>query len=241
MIHRLAASSCSVLSLVALPLALAVVACGPPSHAPIADAPGVDAGPCGANVPLAGDVVDWDSTDTQFCGVFGAHLVVHGDPTRSETTPPNGRINLCVAAGAVQLDITPPTGNSQCAMTAGAYAVPGALFVDGAVLAAGATVRARAFTAPRGTTLGYDAAKAQVFVHVAGAAPRAVAITGTHDAPIAFDGTASAPGSTGVDVFFANVDPAVGSVMVSVTGGAIGAGPVPVTAGAFSYVTVLAN
>jgi hypothetical protein len=78
-----------------------------------------------------------------------------------------------------------------------------------------------------------------LFVHVAGT-PHPVTASGTHDAPIAWNGTAWAPGDTGINVVFPNISGQ--STMVGVaSGNAIGTGMVPLTAGQFTYVTLVGN
>jgi hypothetical protein len=77
-------------------------------------------------------------------------------------------------------------------------------------------------------------------VHVDGQ-QRAVAILATHGTAQAYSGTAWAAGEMGSDVFFPNVDVANGSTMLTVVGGAIGTGPIPLQAGKLTMVTVLAK
>ena len=218
---------------IALVVLAVTASCG--DHNTAVDAPGAD-------VLFTGELVDWDSTDTGFfCGIFGAHLQVHGDPTRTNTTNPNGRFMVMIAAAATtQIDVTPPTAASQCTAPPSTYNVPGILVANKAVIDSGAIISARSFDVDRAPMFGYDAAKAQVLVHVDGMR-RAPSITGTHDATQAFDGTAWAMGTSGVNVYFPNVDPTGGTTTISVQGGAVGTGPVPIAAGTFTYVTVVAN
>ena len=217
-----------------------VAACGSSPATP--DAPPVtDGGVCGSELSFAGELVDWDSTDEQFCGIFGASIQVHGDPSTAKMTPPNGRIELCLADGATTLiDVTPPTAPSECTTTSSTYDIPGVIVADQAVLASGALASARSFTIARAPAFGYDATKAQVFVHVDGT-PSAVSITGTHDAAQAFDGASWAPGSTGANVFVPNVDPTPATIDVSIAAGGLGTGSVPIAAGTFTYVTLVGN
>ncbi len=56
---------------------------------------GRDAGDCGVQSNLTGELVDWDSSDASFAGVGGAQLTLNGDSSVSLVTPPNGRIDLC--------------------------------------------------------------------------------------------------------------------------------------------------
>src|SRR5438105_9531866 len=81
----------------------------------------VDAGP----VQLAGEYVDWDATEAAPCGIFMATITAHGDPGVTESTPPNGRLNLALPTADTQLDITAPTDPSECLLPAGqTYANP---------------------------------------------------------------------------------------------------------------------
>ena len=225
---------------------LALAACGS-NHPKTPDA-AIDAPPdAPPPVMVAGEYIDWDSAATAFCGIFMAKYQVQGD-TAMATTPPNGRIRVTVPPGQgtalVRLNLTPPTDPTQCATASGTYTVPGIVAIQYAVIATGQTFSARAFTDTRRTSffqqvgLTYDAAKAQVVVHVDGTM-RAVSIMATHDTAIAFDGTQWAAGTTGMDVYFPNVD--VGSGMVGVTMGSpdVGEGQYPVEAGKVTYVTLV--
>jgi hypothetical protein len=220
---------------------ICLAACGNPApahvDAPVLDAAG-DAGPCGSDTLFTGELVDVDSTSTAFCGVFDAVLQVHGDPARTARTSPNGRYRLCIASAATtRIDIAPPATASECTVPNSSYAVPGILIADRAVIAAGAAESARTFTVARAPAFGYQASAAQLLVHVDGAA-RMVSIDAAHDPAQAFDGQTWASGATGGDVLFPNVSAAAGAVTVTVAGGALGAGSVPVAAGTFTYVTV---
>ncbi len=159
---------------------LVLVACGSSHARPDAPPPDTtgDAGRCGGDAFFTGELVDFDSTDAQFCGVFGATLTVAGDS-------------------------------------------------------------ARTFTVARAPDFAYRASAAQVLVHVDGT-PRAVSLDVAHDPAQAFT-TAWAAGDAGANVFFPNVDPAAGATTIAVTGDSLGAGSVPVAAGTFTYVTVIAN
>lgn len=200
---------------------------------------------CGANEFFTGEIVDWDS-DTPgigFCGVFNAKVAV---ASNINTTNPNGRFELCLAsAPTTQVTLTPPAGGSQCLAGMPTYSIPGVLVATKAVIDSGGLFSARMISTPRVTTFyqgagtTYDATKAQLFVHVDGT-PRAVSISAASDAAQAWNGTAWAAGATGSNVFFPNVAPA-GTTTVSVAGGAIGTGEVPLAAGTISYVTVIAN
>jgi hypothetical protein len=210
-------------------LVVLLAACGDDGHS-------VDAGP----TTVTGELVDMESTDSGafFCGILGATVTVHGDATQTVMTNPNGRIeNLTIHEARAQLDITPPADMSQCSQPPSVYTTPATMIVDAKVAASGAVISARMFTMADAANFGFDASKAQVLVHVDGTA-RAVSITASHAATQAFDGTHWAAGDTGDNVFFPNVDPATGTTLVSMSNG-LGAGSIPLTAGAFTFLTVV--
>lgn len=187
------------------------------------------------------EYVDWNSTDTAFCGIMGATFQVHGDATRIDHTPPNGRVMLNVTSNMqTQIDITPPTTSSGCLVPTSTYTMPGVTFADPAVIATGQIISMRDFSVAAQASLATqpDAAKGHVFVHVDGT-PRAVAISASSDPAIAWNGTAWAAGTTGINVFFENVAP--GMTSVTTTGSAVGTGMVPVQAGTITYVTLVLN
>ena len=234
------------MKLAALALVL-LAACSGGSHSPkdaaadaTPDAP-VDAGPCPAARLFTGELVDWDSNmTTGFCGVFGATYQVQGDPSRSDQTNPNGRFQICLAtAASTRVDITPPTDPSQCTVPASTYSMAGLAIADPAVIATGQLISMRAFTDHRVPSLGVtlDPAKGHVFVHVDGT-PGDVALSAAHDAAQFYDGTTWSMTGPAANVFFPNV--ATGTTSVTMTGGAIGTGSVPVEAGKITYVTLVA-
>jgi hypothetical protein len=215
-------------------LALVLAACGDDGGKTI-DAAISDGQP----LTFTGEFVDWFSTDNAFCGIFQATFTVHGDSSRTNMTNPNGRFTLMLEpAQTTQIDITPPTAQSECSQPKSGYDVPGIMIADASVIASGQMISARAFTMAAATSVGFDATKAQVFVHVDGT-PRAVSITGTHQPTEAFDGTMWAAGDTGANVYFPNVDPAPGMTTVSTMGTALGTGTVPIAAGTITYVTIV--
>jgi hypothetical protein len=200
-------------------------------------------GPCGADLFFTGELVDWDETTTNFCGVFNAKMQVDGDASRTDMTNPNGRFQLCIAHAATTLiDITPPTGPSQC-VTTGLYQIPGIAIANQQVIATGKTFSARMITMGRLMQFftGYDPAKATVFVHVEGT-QHPVTSSATHDTPLVFDGATWGPGNSGANIVFPGTDVAGGTTTIGVTGGsAIGTGAVPVAANTFTYVTIVGN
>src|SRR5689334_6651647 len=74
-----------------LAAALAVFAgCGDSDDNPPVDAapdvPDGLPGVCGSDALFTGEYVNWDSTETDFCGVLGAKWTVRGDAARTNTT-----------------------------------------------------------------------------------------------------------------------------------------------------------
>jgi hypothetical protein len=220
-------------------------ACGGGNDTPHDAAPDVPPGMCGAEATLSGEMIDWDSTETAFCGVAGAVWTVHGDASRTKTTPPNGRLAICLAHQAQTiLDVTPPSSGSQCPGVSGTYPLAGVAILPDVVLAAGATFSVRAMVQSRmdsmSTQIGtpINLADGQLYVHVQGT-PRAVSISTRHSPTQRFDGTTWAAGDTGSDVFFPNVGIDTGPVTVSVAGDAIGTGSYTLEPGKMTYLTVV--
>jgi hypothetical protein len=239
-------SSLAVISFTALVAsgALALGACGNGDNQPDAP-PDTPPGPCGAEMFFTGELVDWDSTDANFCGVFNSRLTRRGAQSPSDMTAPNGRFELCVPREAQLLvDVMHSTTASGCVGVTGSYPVRAVLVAQQAVVDRGAAFSARAMTELRQTGMftqvgeAYNAARAQLVVHVVGT-PRAVSISSTHATAQRYDGAAWAAGDTGREVFFPNVDP--GPTQITVAGGAVGTGMVTLEADAFTYVTVATN
>lgn len=206
----------------------------------------IDNASCGDRINFTGELVDWDK-DANFCGIFEALIQVQDDGPM-DVTAPNGRFeSICVPDQPVTLlDVTPPAGNSPCTSPPSPYPMPGIAVANRDVIRAGGFFSARSFTSARRDSFfaqagfSFAPALAQVFVHVHGT-PRAVSIGAAHAPVQAIAGTTWAPGDTGHDVFFPNVDPAAGSTTLSVAGGAIGTGTIPLVAGTFTYVSVYAR
>ncbi|MBA3537992.1 MAG: hypothetical protein H0T79_00035 [Deltaproteobacteria bacterium] len=206
----------------------------------------IDNGSCGDQLRFTGELVDWDSSEASFCGVFEALFQVQGDGNM-DTTAPNGRFDLCIprSQAVTRIDVTPSTTASQCTQPSSTYTLPVLAVANRDVILAGAMFSARAFTTDRQasffTAVGaaFDPTKAQVLVHVAGT-PRAVSLEAAHAAAQAH-ATTWAPGDTGLDVAFPNVDVGTGTTNLAVAGGAVGTGAIPLVAGTLTVVTVYAN
>jgi hypothetical protein len=205
----------------------------------------IDNGSCGDMLRFTGEYVDWDS-DAAFCGVFGAVLEVAGGGGMDSTSP-NGRFDLCIPdSPTITLEVTQPSGNSPCAVPASGYTVDTIIVADQAVILGGGFFSARAFTTGRQATYfasigeAFDPTKAQVHVHVEGPA-RAVSLGVAHGPTQAVAATSWGAGDTGKEVFFPNVEVGAGTTMLTVAGGAIGTGSIPLIAGTITNVTVLAH
>jgi hypothetical protein len=229
-----------------LPLLLAASACSDDGSMPIdapVDAvdvpPDVDNGTCGDQVRFTGEYVDWD-THTSFCGIFNATITVAGGGA-SDTTAPNGRFDLCIPdAPTTRLDVTQPTAASECTQPPSMYTVPTLFVADKAVIEGGGMFSGRAFTVARQDTFvpAFDATKAQVFVHIDGAA-RTLSLDASRDPAQIVMGTMWTQGDTGTDVFFPNVDVGSGTTVLSATGGTtIGTGSIPLVAGTITNITL---
>lgn len=229
---------------------LGLAACGGGSNGTPHDAaPDTPTGPCGADASFTGEMIDWDSTTANFCGVAGAVWTVRGDASRTETTPPNGRLAMCLAHQTqTVIDITPPTGGSQCPglssdptntyPMAAVAIVPSAVLVPNASFSVRAMVRGR--LASMETQIGAPLAPSdgQLYVHVVGM-PHAVSISAAHAAAQRFDGAQWAAGNTGSDVFFPNIDLSGGVVGVTIAGNAVGNGNFLLEPGKLTYLTLI--
>ena len=238
--------------------ALALAACGGDGGTPTDAHPDTPidtpSGACGAGTVFTGEYVNWISGESAtFCGVAGAKWTVRGDSSAAATTttPPNGRFVLCVPRQAQTIvDITPPTAASGCLGSDHTlYPRRGIAIASDAVIAADGAFTARAMTqsqeAAMFTQIGaaYDAAQAQLFVHLDGAL-RAVSISANHAPAQQFDGTswqaypdASTP--IGGDLLFPNVD--ARAVQITVAGGATGPTAFTLEADRVTYVALIAH
>jgi hypothetical protein len=206
----------------------------------------IDNGSCGDQLRFTGEYVDWDN-DARFCGIALATVEVEGGGAQ-DTTAPNGRFDLCIprTSPTTKLVVTQPAGMSQCTDPPSGYSVPTIFWANRDVILAGGFFSARAFTTARQASffqaagLTFDSNKAQVLVHVNGT-PAAVSLAAAHAAPQAVAATTWAPGDTGHEVFFPNVDVGNGTTTLSVAGGAIGTGSIPLVAGTITNVAVVVH
>lgn len=188
--------------------------------------------PCAPEMTFTGEYVDWDSTTTAFKGIFGAKFTHRTDTTKTSSTAPNGRFLMCIPAADAMVDVAPMAGSDYIA---------GAVVVNKAVVTSGAMLSYRSFTTTRAQAFGFLPALAHVYVHVEGGI-RTIGTAAPAQVKKTLSGAAWTDGDAGTDVYLGNIDPAGGTTLLTVTGGnAIGAGSIPLTAGAFTYVTVVAR
>jgi len=228
--------------------ALLLGACGDDGAGPIDSgvAPvDIDNGLCGDQIRFTGELVDWD-THTAFCGINAATVEVPGGGM--DGTAPNGRFDLCLPdAASTRLNVTFAAANSQCTSPAAAYTIPTILYASKAVIQSGGFFSARSFTTARQTTffqkvgVPFDAAKAQVFVHVDGPA-RTITLGAahgpTHAVVVGTVSTDWAATESGQDVFFPNVDVGTGTTTLGITGNAVAPESIPLIAGTITNVSV---
>lgn len=186
--------------------------------------------PCMPEMQVQGEYIDWDSTPATFKGIIGATYTLRSDPSKTGTTPPNGRFLLCVPAADGILDFTPMAGSNY---------VAGSLIINKAVIQSGATLSIRSFTTTRAADFGFSMTQGQVYVHVDGGA-RTASTAATASVQKHFENGTWSDGNTGSDIYLGNVDPqAMTSLTVPNT--SKGAGSIPLTAGAFTYAIVVAK
>jgi hypothetical protein len=200
----------------------------PPDAAP-------DAGPaCNGTVQFTGELIDFDSTTTQFMGVFDARFTSRDMPACTDQTAPNGRFDYMVVFDDVVADIDAPAAYLDAIVVA-----------EKETLGAPQVISLRLFTVARAATFyqdrglpAFDMGRAHVLVYLP-VDRVGLVLDATHDAAQAgndddgdgaFTWTTS---NTGRFVLFPNVDPAAGTATVS---GALD-GPliVPVEAGKVTF------
>lgn len=217
---------------VPLAFALSVIACGDDGGGAADAAIDGPPDPCAPAMTFTGEYITWDSSATSFMGIFGATFTHRDDPGATDMTAPNGRFEMCIPAADGFVDVTP---------MAGSELVAGTVVVDRDVLSLLPIQSYRSFTTMRAADFGFDAGLAHVFVHVAGD-PRSVTTASAPAVQKVFDGTMWSDGTTGTDIYLGNIDVGGGTTTLVVTGGnAVGGGSIPLTAGSFTYVTLIAR
>jgi hypothetical protein len=214
--------------LAALVVLAACAACG--------DDGGNDAGvdgppdPCAPLMTFTGEYISWDS-GASFMGIPQATFALRSDPATKSSTAPNGRFEMCIPPADGFVDITPMAASD---------IVPGTVVVQKDVLKFLPIQSYRSFTPTRAAEYGYSAAQAHVFVHVAGGS-RTVTTAASAGVMKSFDGTAWVDGNTGTDIYLGNIDLAATTTLTVTGGNVLGGGSIPLAAGTFTYVTLIAN
>lgn len=236
-----------------LPLCAALGACEAATpvtaDASQADAAAID-GPADAdfvNFPFSGLYVDWDSTASAPCGIAGATWTVKYDASRVATTDSAGAFTIPLTNYLALLDIEPPSTASTCTTPSSTYTIPGIAVAPPAIVLRGVDYVARSLTTARVATFyaqigaAFDTTRANLLVHVVGP-ERAISISAPHAAAQRFDGATWSAGAMGTDVYFPNIEiPSPSVTIVTVDGGALGTGSVPLAAGAITYMTVIVD
>jgi hypothetical protein len=137
-----------------------------PADAPIDSAP-VDQGPCGTNRFIGAELLDWDSSASAFMGVNGATFTQRGG-SATTTTPPNGRVEMCVATTTSYIfDVDAPSTYLDAIAYFDLEAIVGSAPTDSHIRFRGVTA-ARAATFYTERSLTFDNTKAHVLVYLAG-------------------------------------------------------------------------
>jgi hypothetical protein len=214
------------------PLVLVLAACSACGDDTGMTADAAPPDPCAPQMTFTGELLDWDSGGSVgFMGVFAANVTLRSDPSFTDSTAPNGRFEMCIPAGNGFADVTPMNGSTY---------PPGLIVINQMVLSALPVQSYRLFTETRAADFGFSASLAHVFVHVIGGS-RTVTTAAAPGVMQVFGDMAWAAGNTGTDIYLGNI-PVSAQTMLTVTGGsAIGPTTIPLSAGAFTFVTLLAN
>jgi hypothetical protein len=186
--------------------------------------------PCAPLMTFNGEYVAWDS-GTSFMGIPKAVFALRSDPSIMHLTAPNGRFEMCIPPADGFVDVTPMAGSD---------IVGGTVVVQKDVLKFLPIQSYRSFTPTRAAEYGFSADQAQVFVHVAGGS-RTVTTAANASVKKTFDGAAWVDGNTGTDIYLGNIDVEATTTLTITGGSVLGGGSIPLTAGAFTYVTLIAN
>lgn len=208
-----------------------------PTDAPV-DA--VDAMGCGADFFLTGEYVDWDSTTTNFDGIEFVRWTVRGEPTRTVTTNPNGRVELCLNPGVTSI-ISITQSIPQPDYLPGVYVAEPTVFQPpGLFFFATKGIRAaRAQTFYNSLGLTYDETRAHVLVQKQGPAIALnLNLGGTSFAVDNSDDLTWTAGNTGGLVLFANIEITATQATLSSPTAFVGPAMLPTEAGTLTITTI---
>lgn len=192
---------------------------------------------CLPDLLIEGELIDWDSSDAAFSGVFGATVTQVGNSSVTLTTAPNGRLSLCAAPSepfAFTVDAS-SDGHLSGTLTIESNVVLGG-FVPLSLRTLTQT-RAASFFTELGLT--FDPTAAQVVVFQAGDRS-SLTLSGTHDPAQQGDDNGTGvitwgAGASGRYTLFPNVTP---TANVQLSGDPGGPRPVPAVAGQVSLVVI---
>ncbi len=192
---------------------------------------------CVPELLIEGELIDWDSSDTAFQGVFDATVTQIGDSSVTLTTAPNGRLSLCAARSDPFAFTVDAASDGQLSGTL--TIEPNAVFGGFTSLSFRSLTQGRAasFFTEQGLT--FDPSAAQIVVLQTGDRS-SLTLSGTHDTPQQGDddGTGAitwSAGSGGRYTLFPNVTP---SANVQLAGDPLGPRPIPAIAGQLSLVAI---
>lgn len=195
-------------------LVMVLAACEGGQSPPLSDStPGDGNAACGGG-QIAGELIDWDSSTADFLGIAGAVVTQASDPSRTITTPPNGRMELCPHPDLPLEFVVDHPGT----------------YLDGMLAierdAVGTAISVRGLTAERAATfysehgLIFDPGLRHLVVHQTGDR-QALSINATHDPALAAsdddgDGVLGwGVGTAGRYVLFPNIQGAIATVTIS--------------------------
>lgn len=194
----------------------------------------IDAGgPCPGELYFTGGYLEWDSTGG-IPGVNASTWTVRGQPTRTDTSAPNGRVELCLqTTGVSTIDVT------EASHVAGIYVADPAVFQQ-----AGSLFQVKGITTTRAGTfytdlgLTFNQAAGHVLVEKVGTAiPLTLGAGGTAYASDGISDNTWTAGNTGGFVLFANVPIAATTTLTS-TSSFTGPASLPLEAGKLTLVTI---
>lgn len=190
-------------------------------------------GPCPGEVYFTGGYLDWDST-SGIPGINASTWTVRGQPTRTNTSPPNGRIQLCLApTGLSTIDAT--TANHVSAI----YVADPAVFQPtGTIFQVKGMTTTRAGTFYTSLGLTFNQAAGHVLVEKLGS-PIALTL-GAGGTAYAADGVSDntwTAGNTGGFVLFANI-PIAAQTSLTSTSSFTGPATLPLEAGKLTITTI---
>lgn len=197
------------------------------------DAPDGDAGPCPGEFFFTGTYSVWNSTNG-FPGINAATWTVRGDTARTDSSAPNGRIQMClVTSGISTLDVTASNYlNAIYVADPAVFQPPNTIFAVKGLM----TADANTFYQSLGTS--FDQAAGHVLVEKLGTPiPLTLGAGGTAYAVDSHDDNTWTAGDTGTFVLFTNV-PITAQTTLTSTSAFTGPTMLPLEAGKITMTTI---